>query len=142
MLIASNAIVKTYWMKREACLQGQFVVKMYWLKEHDFHNCRNGAFVGSAEVGMVRNRNAKGKFFSFHIFGNNLKVRPVRAIKLEMAPLLMETFHMTRYLQKSAQRSRRRSPDKTRKKKEKDKKEKKNWSDFYSSPLTLSKRTN
>ena len=22
--------------------------KMYWLKEHDFHNCRNGAFVGSA----------------------------------------------------------------------------------------------
>ena len=41
-----------------------------------------------------------------------------------MAPLLMETFHMTPYLQKSAQRSRR-SPDKTRKKKDKDKKKKK-----------------
>ena len=63
-----------------------------------------------------------------------------------MAPLLMETFHMTPYLQKSAQQSWR-SPDKTRRKKEKEKdKEKKkknnNGSDFYSSPLTLSKRTN
>ena len=64
-----------------------------------------------------------------------------------MAPLLMETFHMTPYLQKSAQRSRRRSPDKTREKKEKEKekdkkkKKKKNRSDFYSSPLTPSKRT-
>ena len=34
--------------KREACLQGKFVVKMYWLKEQDFHECRNGAFLGSA----------------------------------------------------------------------------------------------
>ena len=63
-----------------------------------------------------------------------------------MAPLLIETFHMTPYLQKSAQRSRRRSPDKTRGKKEKakDKKKKKNKnrSDFYSSPLTASKPTN
>ena len=67
-----------------------------------------------------------------------------------MAPLLMETFHMTPYLQKSAQRSWRRSSDKTRRKKEKDKakdKDKKkkknnNGSDFYSSPLTSSKRTN
>ena len=63
-----------------------------------------------------------------------------------MAPLLMETFHMTPYLQKSAQRSWRRSPDKTRRKKEKDKdkkkKKKNNGSDFYSSPLTPSKRTN
>ena len=30
-------------------------------------------------VGMVRNRNPKGKFF--HIFGNNLKIRPIRQIK-------------------------------------------------------------
>ena len=34
--------------KSEACLHGKFVVKMYWLKEQDFHDCRNGAFVGSA----------------------------------------------------------------------------------------------
>ena len=34
--------------KREARLQRKFVVKMYWLKEQDFHDCRNGAFVGSA----------------------------------------------------------------------------------------------
>ena len=24
--------------KREACVQGKFVVKMYWLKEQDFHD--------------------------------------------------------------------------------------------------------
>ena len=42
-----------------------------------------------------------------------------------MAPLLIETFHMTPYLQKSAQRSQRRSPDKTREKKEKEKDKKK-----------------
>ena len=51
---------------------------------------------------------------------------------------------MTPYLQNTVQRSRRRSPDKTREKKEKErdkKKEKnKNQSDFYSLPLTLSKR--
>ena len=42
-----------------------------------------------------------------------------------MAPLLMEVFHMTPYLKKSAQRSRMRSPDKNREKKEKDKDKKK-----------------
>ena len=47
-----------------------------------------------------------------------------------MAPLFMETFHMTPYLQKSAQRSQRRSPDKTRGKKEKDKKKKKELEQF------------
>ena len=36
--------------KREACVQGKFVVRMYWLKEQDFHDCRNGAFVGSANT--------------------------------------------------------------------------------------------
>ena len=34
--------------KREACLHGKFVVKMYWLKEQDFDDCRNGALAGSA----------------------------------------------------------------------------------------------
>ena len=75
---ALNSIVKTYWMKREACLQGNFVVKMYWLKR--LHNCRNGAFVGSANLTWQR----WGWFWLvfFHIFGNNLKIRPVRAIKI------------------------------------------------------------
>ena len=36
--------------KRQACVQGKFVVKMYWLKEQDFNDCRNGAFVGSANA--------------------------------------------------------------------------------------------
>ena len=56
---------------------------------------------------------------------------------------------MTPYLQKSAQRSQRRSPDKTREKKEKEKekekdkkKKNKNQSDVYSLPLTTSKRIN
>ena len=102
---------------------------MYWLKEQNFRQCRNGAFVGSANStrqrwGCFSIEIQRANFF--HIFGNNLKIRPVRPIK--MAPLLMETFHMTPYWQKSAQRSRRRSPDKTREKKEKDKdkEEKKN----------------
>ena len=75
----------TYWMKREACLQGQFVVKMYWLKEQDFRECRNGAFVGSANS----TRQRWGGFsieiqraHFFHIFGNKLKIRPVRPIKI------------------------------------------------------------
>ena len=34
--------------KREACLQGKYVVKIYWLKEQDFHDCR--AFVVSANA--------------------------------------------------------------------------------------------
>ena len=36
--------------KREACLQGKFVVKMYRLKEQDFLDCRSGALAGSANA--------------------------------------------------------------------------------------------
>ena len=45
-------------------------MRMHWLVEQEFLDCR---------VGMVRNRNPKGKFFD--IFGNYLKIRPIREIK-------------------------------------------------------------
>ena len=61
------------------------MVKMYWLKEQDFRECRNGAFVGSANStrqrwGCFSMEIQRANFF--HIFGNNLKIRAVRPIKI------------------------------------------------------------
>ena len=54
---------------------------MYWLKEQDFCECRNGAFVGSANsIRRFSIEIQRAKFFD--IFGNNLKIRPVRPIKI------------------------------------------------------------
>ena len=36
--------------RREACLPGQYVVRMHWLVEQEFLDCRSGAFAGSANA--------------------------------------------------------------------------------------------
>ena len=41
--------VKAIPIQSVACLQGEVVVKMYWLKEQEFDDCRNAAFIGSAD---------------------------------------------------------------------------------------------
>ena len=46
---------------------------MYWLEEEDFLDCRS-------RDGYNKNRNPKEKFI--HIFGNNLQIRPIWAIKI------------------------------------------------------------
>ena len=40
--------VKATPVQSVACLQREIVVKMYWLKEQEFDDCRNAAFIGSA----------------------------------------------------------------------------------------------
>ena len=36
--------------RREGCLPGQRVVRMHWLVEQEFLDCRSGAFAGSANA--------------------------------------------------------------------------------------------
>ena len=113
--------------KREAFVQGKFVVKMYWLKEQDLNDCRNGHLLVrqmrlDSRGGNGSQQKSKDKIF-FHIFGNNLNIRPDRAIKIRDGGLGGD-------LRTKLTRRQR----KTRRKKN-------NGSDFYSSPLTTSKQT-
>ena len=132
--------------KKEACLQRKFVVKMYWLKEQDFKWLQKWGICWfskcgfTAEVRMVRNRNPKANFF--HIFGNNWKIRPVKAIKIRDGTTPWKPFiwHLICKNPPSGLRGDLQTKLGGRKKKRKIKK--KNQSYFYSSPLTPSKQTN
>ena len=70
--------------RRKACLALEFVVRMHWLEGQEFRDCK---CLGRMTIEIQREQ-------FFHIFGNNLKIRPTK-ITDYITP--METFDLTPY---------------------------------------------
>ena len=74
--------------RREACVPFEFVVRLHWLEGHEFRDCKClGGFTIEIQSEKV-----------FHIFGNNLKIRPIRPTEITGYITPMETFDLTPYL--------------------------------------------